>query len=255
MNGHDFVAVKIGDVNGNATTSNAQDEDIEARTANSLGFVIDEKSVEKSEIVTIPVRATQDAEVYGYQTTMIMDGAEYVSIEAGALDITSTNIAIHGKGRMTMSYAGIEMKTVKAGEVLFTLTIKATKAKTTETMFALSNEITRSESYLGNDMEVGKLILNTRTKTAEDAIILMQNEPNPWKAETKISYYMPNAGKVRLTIYDVTGKEVSTREIEAVKGQNQERYTKGQIGASSGVYYYKLESGAYTATKKMILVE
>ncbi|MCC7443214.1 MAG: T9SS type A sorting domain-containing protein, partial [Saprospiraceae bacterium] len=62
------------------------------------------------------------------------------------------------------------------------------------------------------------------------------------------------AGAATLSVYDMTGKLVVTRSISAVKGLNSEVFTKDQLGVS-GVMYYTLESGDFTATKKMIIVE
>jgi hypothetical protein len=52
----------------------------------------------------------------------------------------------------------------------------------------------------------------------------------------------------------MTGKIVVVRNIAATKGLNSEVFTKEQLGVS-GVMYYTLESGDFTATKKMIIVE
>ena len=86
------------------------------------------------------------------------------------------------------------------------------------------------------------------------SIELYQNEPNPFKGQTTVSFMMPEAGAATLTVYDMTGKQVVVRNISAVKGLNSEVFTKDQIGVS-GVMYYTLESGDFTATKKMIIVE
>jgi len=84
--------------------------------------------------------------------------------------------------------------------------------------------------------------------------VLYQNEPNPFLGATKISFYMPKAAKATLSIFDVSGKLVATRNIDAVKGTNTETFTREQL-QTSGVLYYTLESGDFTATKKMIIIE
>ena len=65
---------------------------------------------------------------------------------------------------------------------------------------------------------------------------------------------MPDAAAATLSVFDVTGKLVEVRNITAMKGLNSEVFTKEQLGVS-GVLYYTLESGEFTATKKMIIVE
>ncbi|MBL0101774.1 MAG: T9SS type A sorting domain-containing protein [Saprospiraceae bacterium] len=81
-----------------------------------------------------------------------------------------------------------------------------------------------------------------------------QNEPNPFKGQTTVSFVMPEAATATLSVYDVTGKVVTVRNIDANKGLNSEIFTREQLGAT-GVLYYTLKSGDFTATKKMIIIE
>jgi len=57
-----------------------------------------------------------------------------------------------------------------------------------------------------------------------------------------------------MTVFDVTGKVIVQRDIDGVKGYNTVNFTANQLG-TSGVLYYTLESGDFTATKKMIIIE
>jgi hypothetical protein len=65
---------------------------------------------------------------------------------------------------------------------------------------------------------------------------------------------LPEGGQAELTIYDVAGKMVSRIAGEFAKGSNKLLIDKRRLGAS-GVYYYTLKSGEFSATKKMILIE
>lgn len=83
---------------------------------------------------------------------------------------------------------------------------------------------------------------------------LEQNYPNPFNPATKISYTLKNAGNVRLTVYDMLGKEVK----QLVVGyQNAGTHTVDFNAANltSGVYLYRLQNGNEFLTKKMILVK
>lgn len=86
------------------------------------------------------------------------------------------------------------------------------------------------------------------------SIRLSQNYPNPFNPVTRISFEIPNKMNVKLNVYDVTGKLVSqllNREIEG--GYYEYRFDGSNL--SSGVYYYRLETGSFTETKKMLLVK
>lgn len=83
---------------------------------------------------------------------------------------------------------------------------------------------------------------------------LGQNYPNPFNPETKIKYSVPVGGEVKLRVYDITGRLVANLVNENQKaGVYEASFSGGNL--ASGVYLYKLEAGAYSETKKMILVK
>ncbi|MBS1515194.1 MAG: T9SS type A sorting domain-containing protein [Bacteroidetes bacterium] len=87
-----------------------------------------------------------------------------------------------------------------------------------------------------------------------DKYSLSQNYPNPFNPSTKISFSIPTNGFVSLKVYDVTGKEVMTL---VNKNMTVGSYSVDFNGAllSSGAYFYRLESGNFVETKKMMLVK
>ncbi|MBK8627509.1 MAG: T9SS type A sorting domain-containing protein [Saprospiraceae bacterium] len=184
---------------------------------------------------------------------MNLDGASFVGINSGALEVTASNVGVLENGVLTMSYASNEAVNVTEGEVLFTLVVKANKAMNVSEMITMNSDVTRAESYNNSDLKVGNVSLSVRTAPIA-SIELFQNEPNPFKGQTTVSFNMSEAATATLSVYDVTGKVVSVRNIDAAKGLNSEVFTKEQLGVS-GVLYYTLVSGDFTATKKMIIVE
>ena len=88
--------------------------------------------------------------------------------------------------------------------------------------------------------------------SAANNYALYQNTPNPFKGETVIAFELAEAGAVVVTIMDVNGKVVRTINGDFAKGFNN--VTVKDIN-TTGVLYYTLESGDFTATKKMIIIE
>jgi hypothetical protein len=250
MSGQDFVAVKIGDINSSVVV-NMTGSSAESRTSSTLQFHIEDAQVKAGEIIEVPVTSDNFAEIFGCQMTINPANASIVKIESGAMGIEDQDVAIHKNGKATMSYAARQAMTIAKSEVLFTLYIKPAKNGMLSEMLTLSSDITKGEYYTG-DMNVGKVSL--RIDKAEAGIELFQNEPNPFKGTTTVSFEMPEAATATLSVYDVTGKVVTVRNIDAIKGLNSEVFTKDQLGVS-GVLYYTLVSGDFTATKKMIIVE
>jgi hypothetical protein len=250
MSGQDFIAVKIGDINSSVVV-NVTGSSTESRTSSTLQFHIEDAQVKAGEIIEVPVTSDNFAEIFGCQMTINSANASIVKIESGAMGIEDQDVAIHKNGKATMSYAARQAMTIAKSEVLFTLYIKPAKNGMLSEMLTLSSDITKGEYYTG-DMNVGKVSL--RIDKAEAGIELFQNEPNPFKGTTTVSFEMPEAATATLSVYDVTGKVVTVRNIDAIKGLNSEVFTKDQLGVS-GVLYYTLVSGDFTATKKMIIVE
>jgi hypothetical protein len=100
----------------------------------------------------------------------------------------------------------------------------------------------------------GTITSVTPTSTIADKYSLSQNYPNPFNPTTKISFSIPTNGFVTMKIFDVAGKEVMTL---VNKSMTVGSYTVDFNGAvlSSGVYFYRLESGNFVETKKMMLVK
>jgi hypothetical protein len=83
---------------------------------------------------------------------------------------------------------------------------------------------------------------------------LTQNYPNPFNPTTTISYILPQAGMVRLTLYNILGQEIRTL-VNEVKEAGTHSINFNASDLNSGVYVYKIESGSFTQTKKMTLVK
>ena len=94
---------------------------------------------------------------------------------------------------------------------------------------------------------------NNVTSIAND-YSLSQNYPNPFNPSTKIAYSIPTNGLVTLKIYNILGKEVQTL-VSEVKSAGSYEVSFNAASLSSGVYFYKLESGNFIDTKKMFLLK
>lgn len=83
---------------------------------------------------------------------------------------------------------------------------------------------------------------------------ISQNYPNPFNPATKITYNLPEAGDVKLRVFDALGREVS---LLVDKFENVGRHTVEFNGRnlSSGVYFYRIEYQNNFVTKKMILIK
>jgi len=83
---------------------------------------------------------------------------------------------------------------------------------------------------------------------------LGQNYPNPFNPSTIIKYSVPELSKVKLTVYNLLGEEVTTLvDGEKIAGNYSVQFNANLL--SSGVYFYRLQAGNFIETKKMILLK
>jgi hypothetical protein len=92
------------------------------------------------------------------------------------------------------------------------------------------------------------------TQTIPSSFELHQNYPNPFNPITMISFHLPIAGRVSLKVYDMLGQEIAALVDEAKSAGNYSVRWDAQR-AASGVYFYQLQAGAYSVTKKLLLLK
>jgi glucuronoarabinoxylan endo-1,4-beta-xylanase len=84
--------------------------------------------------------------------------------------------------------------------------------------------------------------------------VLAQNYPNPFNRATTIEYSIDQEGFVRLVIYDISGRDVRTL-VERIVPAGRHAINVELTGLSSGIYFYRLETGGKNIQKKMILLK
>jgi glucuronoarabinoxylan endo-1,4-beta-xylanase len=83
---------------------------------------------------------------------------------------------------------------------------------------------------------------------------LEQNYPNPFNPSTTITYELPRAFQVTLTVFDILGREVSVLVNERREaGVHEVKLDASEL--ASGVYLYRLTAGSFVQTKKMLVVK
>ncbi len=83
---------------------------------------------------------------------------------------------------------------------------------------------------------------------------LTQNYPNPFNPITKISYSLPTKTSVKISLFDIVGKEVAVLE-NTVQNPGKHEVSFNASNLSSGIYFYKIVASDFVETKKMILVK
>jgi len=169
---------------------------------------------------------------------------------------TPSNLYQYSKTGYIVSTEGIGTKTVRLRLVV--------NSNIEGSQYALNTAVSSESVVPLGKKNASKKQVNYKGTLAVDDYALDQNFPNPFNPVTTISYALPQDGIVTLKIYDALGREVSTL-VNEFKQAGRYTTTFSATGGSasggdasklsSGVYIYKLTSGKYSATKKMMLVK
>ena len=219
----------------------------------------------ESGILKLRVSVAQTSDLKGYGFSLQYDPMKYEFVNATELE---GNLLKSGSGQETLFLSSNRTPgQVDIGAVKIDGHGANGGGKLVEMVFRtsgtpVSSDFQVSESVLVgldgavdmlNHAEIGNL------KPLPDRFNLDQNMPNPFNPSTVIGYNLPEAGLVRLTIYNLLGQEV--RELV------NERRDAGSFSATwdgadalgrrvaSGIYLYRIQAGSFSATKRMMLLK
>jgi hypothetical protein len=239
----DFIAVKVGDINGNAQTT-AAPRGNDRNFAGTLTFNADDQNFKAGEEVRVTFKASEIASVQGYQFTM---GYDKKSLQLANIEGASENFGVIEEGVITTSWNG----NATAADKLFTLVFRAKQNGQLSEVMNFNSAATVAEAY-NTQAELFDIALQFNGNNVSDKFELFQNQPNPFTGKTTIGFNLPASDYAKLTIYDMTGRVLKTIEGEFKKGYNEVNVS--DLNAS-GIVEYKLQTSTNAAMKKMIIAE
>ena len=249
----DFIAVKVGDVDGTAATNAKSSAKTTARSGQKLAFTVNNQNVSKGEIFDVTLSVEELSTVFGMQYQLNFDPNSAELIEAKSFVNGTTaqnyNLAEAGRGNILSSWTapyGQEMKD------MVTFTFKAKRNLNTNSLLSFRDEWLTSEAYDEN-LEAIQLEMRNGGKVIE-GFNLYQNNPNPFNDLTSVSFDLPESMNARFTIFDVTGKVIKQINRKFEGGKNTIQIESNEL-ENAGVYFYSLEAGGFNATKKMVILE
>lgn len=256
----DFVAVRMGDVNGNITPSLTDDNTEERFGGEKFHFRLDDRAFKAGEIVSVPFKARDFDQRVAYQMTIDFDPTVFAldQMAAGVLPLTEDNFGTTflPDGHLTTLWVSREAKSFRDDEVLFTLQFRALRDGNLSDILHPSSSVTAAEGY-NRDGELMKIEFDFSERSTMDSkppFALYQNQPNPFHAVTTIGFRLPESSRAALRVYNASGQLVRTVIGDFEKGYNEVRFRESELG-TPGVYYYELETPTHSDRKKMILID
>ena len=225
--------------------------------------------------------------VYDYSSPTISSSRYFISYTRGASWLTGapidstvtaeTGTAMLEKGQGMVIFYRHYLATTREGRVLFRTYSNANSWSTAENITDYSPHYWRYgiAALGGNTWGVLYITYNfqlalravvfatftrvptdvqTEEPSAPSSYALLQNFPNPFNPSTEIAYDLPKSQHVTLTVYDVLGKQVAVL-VNGVQQAGQQTARWNASAVSSGVYYYRLQAGDFSAVKKMVLMK
>ncbi len=116
----------------------------------------------------------------------------------------------------------------------------------------VTKPLTAPEGYI--KFEIDNPTAVSENNFAPESFVLYQNYPNPFNPVTNLKFEIPGSGFVTLKVYDILGNEAATL-VNEKKSAGSYQVTFDGSNLASGIYFYKLEAGNFTETKRMVLIK
>ncbi|CAM9466036.1 unnamed protein product, partial [Discosporangium mesarthrocarpum] len=256
----DFVAIKVGDVNGTAKANRFMT--LDDRSGNgTMGFELKDQRLRTGKRYTVDFKTTDLAKVQGYQFALFFDPAVLAleEVQYGIAQEEHFGLSQAEQGILMTSWNHETLSPTSAianaeKPIVFSLVFTAKQDGYLRNGLEISTRGLAAEAYdLSKDKVEVDLGFDTGIFLAEEPV-LYQNFPNPFREQTLISFDLPEEANVRLDVQDLQG-----RVVESIGGQYGPGQHTVELSAEKiplGVLYYSLQvDGEYVKTKKMIRIE
>ncbi|MCY3764725.1 MAG: T9SS type A sorting domain-containing protein [Gemmatimonadetes bacterium] len=224
-----------------------------------------EDSSADEDLLKLHVSLARTKDLKGYGFSLLYDPAKYEFVKARELDEnllksgagrqTLFVSANHAPGRLDLGAVKVDGQGVSGDGKLVELIFKTEGA-------ASSGDFRVSEGVLiGLDGAIDRLtnVDLDRLSSLPGEYELDQNVPNPFNPSTVIGYRIPEAGPVRLAIYNLLGQEVRVLvDLYMEAGSFTATWDgKDEMGrqVSSGIYLYRIQAGGFSASRRMLFLK
>jgi hypothetical protein len=251
----DFVAIKLGDVNG---TVNPADP----RTQSDTVFLdIDMRQPDMSGSLAIPLYLPEWWKMQGFQSEIswLPDQLKVERIEYPVSDLFHTGhcALFSEKGRLTLSWNPEKLvRNLPDSKTPFLiLHTQVTEGSDSSKLFSIVQQRLASECYPASDMRQPVALRFIREKHTQKApVAALHVSPNPFRECTTFSFSLAKPAQVTISVTDLTGHLVFARILDLPMGQHTIPIENGQLG-TSGVYVACVQAEDQKIYRKLVVSE
>lgn len=248
-----FTAIKTGDVNGNADpaqlASGGGQSAPGSLTAGRSGALFLMKTAERQlspgEVVEV-VFETEDAAAWQFTLEFDRQTLEFQQVKKTDSETSPVfGLSRTDEGVLTALHFGDE--SLKH----FTLEFRVLKNTNLSEVLHVSNRYTPAMAW-SHEEELMEVKLEFGHSAMQPVAVFHQNQPNPFALQTTIGFELPEAGLVKFTFFDASGKILKSVKADFEMGYNQLIVRREDL-ATTGVVYYRAETAQGVGVGKMLI--
>jgi len=257
MQNIDFIAVKVGDLNGSAMQG-IGGTDVDTRSAPvELKLAVQDQILQAGESATLQMYCERAADLATMQFTLSWDPGK-VEIKPipgpGFLSDINWSTELLDAGKLPVSWTQYDALPGSTSRNVMTLRVTAKgSGNLTDADLTMDSAITEAEVLLsGGVIAKPTLEIWPATSTSEHMVVY-QNRPNPFDHKTLIPVILPETSEFRIEVFREDGTRVFEQDLSGRKGYNQIMLDMHVLGGP-GIYMYRVSTANEYRTLRMIVV-
>lgn len=249
VNNGNFVAIKIGDVNGSIM---ADREAVSNRSAEVTPLKIANQVIEAGDFIEVPVQLPTPVEAAQFELNFDANVLEMTGLQYQLAQAENLNLNKAKAGIIRVIWDADLQTYSTTPNTLFTIRFRAVQTAQLREALHLNEQHLRAIAQQ-KDGTQSSLALQFSTGQSTEAFALYPNAPNPFRDETVLSFRLPEASRGTVSIYDLTGKLIWQQSGNFAKGLNKMLITRASLNAD-GVLLYTLQTEDHHASGKMVVL-
>jgi len=246
-----FVGIKIGDVNGSAITDFNGSTELRSEIA-SWELNATDQTLSVGETVDVPIYPGDLQNIESLQFTLGWNETllEFVALRPGIAGMEHIGQRFLTEGYLTLSWDGAVKPDQKE---LLTLKLRAKKPLRLSEGLYIGTEPTPAEAWHQTE---GKMSVALHFKNQDKAaLILYQNQPNPFRESTNIRFFLPEAGEAELVFYTSGGQLLKRFSGAFTEGENTVNLNRAELAGAGLIFYELLTANGERAVSRMLVQE